>query len=202
MPTLLAILAAMAALAAVGAHGLAAQRPQPHVSAHPAGQWVREPELSAPAPREIRARNRLLVHRIWLYLSLTPLAFLFNPGKGDREGALIFLGLLGCLIVFCVQQELEWRDERRIVANGVPVKGVIKSAGLSRVRGWVRGTGAILIGEWSVEYEQGGQRLVSEDAGAWLPTVGDIVTVIVDPQDCNHIVLYPRSNFRCAGWTA
>jgi hypothetical protein len=202
MLPLLAILSAVVVLATLAWHGFSAQRPRAHISAHPSGQWAPEAELTGPPPREIRARNRLLVHRVWLYLSMLPLTFLLNPGRGDREGALIFLGLLGCLLAFCVQQELEWRDERRIVAYGAPVKGVIKSAGLSKVRGWYRGTGAMCLGEWSIEYEQNGRRLVSEDVGAWLPSVGDIVTVIVDPEDPERTVVYPRSNFRCVGLTA
>jgi len=209
MLLLLALLAAIAALIALALHGVAAQRTKPHVTAHPTGQWIAEPELRAPPPRDIRARNILLVHRIWLYVSLLTLTFIFNPGpslsRAEWEDGLMLMGLLASCIAMCVQHELQWRKERRLVAEGTPVKGLISGAeplyfysNRGKIQTALFGRGRLLGYSWRVEYDYHGRRSQNGEA-FWKPAVGDIVTVLVDPQDPERIVLYPISNFRCAG---
>lgn len=164
-------------------------------------RWRPEEELLTPVPRRVEARwSTPMLCLPWL-LWLFPAFFLLLVVTGVRELDWTFLSLLSIVPAAATGQVIArlWGRERRIVACGEVVQGVIRR--IVTERGSFR---------MKVQYQFGGQ-----DFYDWTPNLSRYswfgpllveerksVTLLVDPDRPERFVVYPFSITEVAGGNA
>ncbi len=161
-------------------------------------RWRPEEELLGPVPRKVEARWSTPLVCLPLLLWLFPLFFLLLVVTGVREMDWAWLSLVSVLPAAATGQVLArlWGRERRIVAQGEVVRGVIRR--IITARGFFR---------MKVEYEFDGEQFYD-----WTPNLSrhswfgpllveerKSVTLLVDPARPERFVVYPFSHVEVTG---
>ncbi len=155
-------------------------------------RWEPEQELLTPVPRRVEARWSTPLISLAMLLWLFPAFFLLLVVTGVRELDWASLSMLSILPAAATGQVLGrlWGRERRIVAHGEIVRGVIRR--IVTARGFFR---------MKVQYEFDG-----EEFYRWTPNLSrhswfgpllveerKSVTLLVDPARPERFVVYPFS---------